>query len=142
MVSLEKWSKVAAAVSPTDHNRCWDYAVVSLFEHRRGNHSAALEWGKKCLASNPLPTCLARGHILVALAYLQLHRADDARAELAQCRELVEGKFTGVLGVGTYYTGHWKDWLIDLVLLREADHLLAEVSAAAPSQSSTNKKPN
>jgi tetratricopeptide (TPR) repeat protein len=140
IVSLEKWSKVAAAVSPTDPFRCWNYAVVSLFEHRRGNHPAALEWGRKCLASNPPPTCLARGHILVALAYLQLHRAEEARAELALCRELVEGKFTGVLGVGTYETGLWKDWLIDLVLLREADHLLAEVSAATRPQSSTYKK--
>jgi len=39
--------------------------------------------------------------------------------------EVIEGKLQGELGVGRYGADLWADWLIDRVLLREADGLLA-----------------
>ena len=60
-----------------------------------------------------------------AMAYARLNQREKARAELTACREAIESRFDGELGVGNYGFDLWADWLIDRVLLREADGLLA-----------------
>ena len=42
-----------------------------------------------------------------------------ASFRLSQCREIIEKKTRGKLGVGNYEpNGYWHDWIIDNILLR------------------------
>ena len=65
-----------------------------------------------------------RAHVIMAMANARLNQFEQAQSELAQCREVIESKPKGHLGEGNYETGFWKDWLIDRILLREAEGLI------------------
>jgi hypothetical protein len=130
MEIFEKWSTLAAKVAGNSRYRCWNYAALSLWEYRRGNNEGTIEWAEKCLAAEPFPPCRERARVLIALAFLGLGQPERARASLSACRGAIESKFTGDYGEGTIETGHWRDWLIDRVLLREADALDATKTPA------------
>jgi hypothetical protein len=49
------------------------------------------------------------------------------KPKVDQCRDVIEAKFAGELGVGTYESGLWKDWLIDQILLREAEAVIGSL---------------
>jgi len=102
--------------------------LVSLFMHRRGEPEQSLKWAQRCLGLKPGPAETAIARTLISIAYWELGREDPARRELAECRGQIERKFSGELGVGTYATGRWDDWLQARLLLREADQLMTTTS--------------
>jgi eukaryotic-like serine/threonine-protein kinase len=99
----------------------WRAVALSLLEYRRGNHESAIDWSRRCLAypgANAPRAATAR--IIIALACQRLGRIEEARAELAAGREIVENKFRTRLDGGNPVQGFWFDWLFVRILLREA----------------------
>ncbi len=119
-----KWGEMAKVSKTAPQWMCWNYAALALLEYRRHDAAQAMEWAQKCLDNSPPPTCNARAHVILAMAYSQLNKPKEAQAELAECHEKIDGRFKGHLGEGTYESGFWKDWLIDRILLREAIELI------------------
>jgi tRNA A-37 threonylcarbamoyl transferase component Bud32 len=103
---------------------CWSSAALGLLYYRQNHYKEALEKAKECLDSDPPPTCQARAQLILALAYARLDLGEQARNELAKCRDVIQTKFADHLGVGDYDSGRWTDWLIDRILLREAESLV------------------
>jgi hypothetical protein len=135
-ITYDKWAKHATeGVSLLNSFTCWTYIALGLFEHRRGNDAQAINWSQKCLALRSPPTCRVRANVVLAMAYSRLKDYDNANSQLKQCRSMIEAKLQGELGVGTYESGFWKDWLIDDILLREATVQLDSVA-----MSHANKK--
>ncbi|MEX2317270.1 MAG: tetratricopeptide repeat protein [Pirellulales bacterium] len=130
MATFGKWANLTTSGDQKWRYIGFNYTARALFEHRQGNEAVALEWGQKALASDPPLPCKARAHVLRALAFAGLRDRAAAEAELAQCRELINGKFAGQLGVGTIGENFWADWLIDRILLREADAALKALSTS------------
>jgi hypothetical protein len=130
--TFDKW----AQVDITLNQGCWACAALALLEHRRGRYDEALNWCNKSLntglepqlgvtpakreGSNTPLTCAVRAHIIRAMSYAELQQVETARAALANYPDMIESKFRGEFGMGTYESGFWKDWLIDRILLREA----------------------
>ena len=120
MATYCKWAQIARRGSSA-----FDFTALALFEHRRGTDEQSLEWTGRCLRASPGDGCAARAHAIAAMAYTRLNQRERAQAELDQCRSTIESKFGGRLGVGSYGGDLWADWLINRILLREADALLA-----------------
>jgi hypothetical protein len=134
--TLQKWGKAADISDAPNQWICWNFASLALLEYRRNQPDRALEWARKSLAARSCPpTCMARDHVIMAMALARLNQTESARSELDRCREPIESKFKGRLGLGTYETGFWKDWLIDRILLREAESLVASPSTQPSRQS-------
>jgi serine/threonine protein kinase len=104
----------------------WRSMSLALWEYRRGNFAEAAEWGRRCLSyrdyTNAPRTATAR--VILAMCHRQLGRADEARSELAQGREIVENKFKNRLDRGTPMQGFWFDWAFARILLRESMALI------------------
>jgi hypothetical protein len=103
----------------------WRALALSLFEYRRGDFTNAVAWGQRSLGySDQRPTCVAMSHLVLAMAFCQLHQPAAARSELAQGRELVEAKYPARLekipDLGGEESGFWHDWVMARLLLREA----------------------
>jgi len=102
----------------------WRVFALSLFDYRRGNLTNAVADGQRCLGySDARPTCVAMSHLVMAMAFNQLHQPAAARSELATSRELIEPHFSNGLekisGLGSDTTGLWHDWVMAYLLLRE-----------------------
>jgi serine/threonine protein kinase len=124
-VTPTKWGLLARSAGATwAEFMCWNYVALALLDYRRNDPASAMEWAQKSLDAKPPVTCRARAEILLAMAHAKLNQTQRAQAEIADCRQLIESKFKGRLGEGTYETGFWKDWLIDRILLREAIELI------------------
>ena len=92
--SLAKVLKESMAGTPPQSDKdvymtAWRAFALAKFEYRRGNHSAAIEWGRKCLAfQSSTPTCIASCHAILAMACHKLGKATEARAELTVAQSL------------------------------------------------------
>ncbi|MDR3377393.1 MAG: serine/threonine-protein kinase, partial [Verrucomicrobiae bacterium] len=103
----------------------WRALALTLFEYRRGDYTNAIVWGKKCLGySESRPTCVAMCHLILAMAFSQIHQPVDARSELLLGRGLVDPKFPNGLqkstDLGSETTGLWHDWIMARALFQEA----------------------
>jgi eukaryotic-like serine/threonine-protein kinase len=103
----------------------WKSISLALMEYRRGNYAGAAEWGQRCLdyrERNAPRTATAQ--VIRAMALHQLHRDPEARAELVQGRDEIEGTFTRELERGSGGEGFWFDWVFARILLREATAMM------------------
>jgi len=99
----------------------WRSVSLGLLEYRRGNYVKAAEWCRRCLAypgANAPRTATAQ--VILAMSYHRLGRTEEARAEMAAGREIVENKFKTRLDIGGPVQGFWFDWLFARILLRES----------------------
>jgi hypothetical protein len=89
----------------------------ALAEFRRGHWELATNWAGKA-AKNAFPYSRAEAYAILAMAQHRLNQAEDSRASLKKCAEVVEAKFPrlkdGNLGQD------WRDWIIAHALLAEA----------------------
>jgi len=126
LAALAPMAEVAAKSfppAPGDRSWIWPYRCLSLalLEYRRGNYSAAIDWGKCGLGyiAQP-PPCIAAIHVVLAMAYQGIGQTDNAREELSKSREMIDSKFKGGLYTGRHADGLWFDWLLARILEREA----------------------
>ena len=103
----------------------WRSMALALWSYRQGNYAKAADWCRRCLSSpENNPPRSATAHLILGMACQRLGRTDEARAELAAGRDLVEGKFKGHLDRGTPVQGFWFDWDFARILLRESTALV------------------
>jgi tetratricopeptide (TPR) repeat protein len=123
---LEKLAEAAARTNPGNKQFApWAYTVLALFEYRRGHFEQSAEWSRKALAFGEFANRSPRTHLLLAMAWFQLKQVEQARAELEPVRKIMADKLSGKLGVGDWdVTGHWHDWIINRIFLREAEALI------------------
>jgi hypothetical protein len=120
----------AIAAKPADpadeHNAdaiffgAWRSVSLALFQFRRGDSTAAVDWCHRCLSSpdnNPARNATAR--IILAETSRQ---PNEAESSLSQGRQEVDGRLgTDVeMDVGSREQGFWFDWVFARILLREA----------------------
>ena len=100
--------------------------------HRR-NFIKAMELSQRCLAypeSNAPRMATAR--VILAMAYHQLGRTEEARAELLMGREIVDNKLNkGRSERGTPIQGFWFDWAFARILLRGSAALIETPRSAS-----------
>ncbi|HET7536986.1 MAG TPA: serine/threonine-protein kinase [Candidatus Didemnitutus sp.] len=100
----------------------WESISLALWEYRRGNFATAMQWGRRCLASSDhnAPRS-ATAHVILAMAAAKLGQREEAEAELAKGREMIEARYRGRDERGTPVQGFWFDWALARILLREAE---------------------
>jgi serine/threonine protein kinase len=109
----------------------WRSVSLALWSYRQGDHARAIEWSRRCLAyPEHIAPRTATARLILALAHHQLGQTNQARSELVQGRDLVEGKFRSALDRGSPMQGFWFDWVFDRVLLRETTALIEGSSGA------------
>jgi len=142
-------AKAFASVGGDDTNAeavfqaAWGSISVALMEYRRGNYLQASEWCHRCLdypGDNPPRVATAR--VILAMSCHHLGQVEEAVSELAQGREIIQGKFNDGLDAGSAAHGFWFDWVFARILLREATVLIEPKPPATRSSSnSTQHKP-
>ena len=126
---------IASAKPPSPVEPPWGSLALALLEYRRGNHARSLElirnhWN----STNQPPTFSARSHVLAAMACYRLNQPDEARSELAQCRETIEAEFKAEMNAGKNGSGKWCEWWFNHILLREAITLVEGQTATVKEQ--------
>jgi serine/threonine protein kinase len=104
----------------------WRVFALTLFEYRRGDFDRALAWGRKGLGyADRTPTRLVMTHTVLAMAFRQLGNPAAAEAEWVAAQKLGAAHFpeglVRVADVGNDVAGHWHDWVMAYLLLREAE---------------------
>jgi len=105
----------------------WRCVSLALMDYREGNLQQSREWAQKCLSfiAEESSARIATARIILALVSCQLGDRDEALADLASSRKLVESQFAKpVMISGSAQNGYWYDWLFARILLREADSLI------------------
>ena len=114
----------------------WRSVSLALWSYRQGDYARAIEWSRRCLAyPEHIAPRTATARLILALSYHQLGQTNEARAELIQGRDLVEGKFRSGLDRGSPVQGFWFDWVFARILLREATVLVQEPPGTIRGQS-------
>jgi serine/threonine protein kinase/tetratricopeptide (TPR) repeat protein len=100
-----------------------------LAEYRRGRFNEAVEWTKKALARPGVFLRDVQAQMVLAMAYQQVHQADQARAELSKGEAIAITKLSKA-GSGDFGE-NYHDWLIAQILMREAASLIEGQPAKA-----------
>ena len=119
--SLEEHVNELSTKNQTD----WTFLPYALWEYRRGDYKAAVQWCQRGLAAKRTAVaCAANLHIILAMAYDQNSQSNEACSELAQGRLLIDEKFKSDLDRGQAGAGFWFDWVFARQLLQEAAGLI------------------
>jgi hypothetical protein len=103
----------------------WGSVSLALIEYREGNYAESEKWARHCLSlSEEVLPRTATAHLLLAMDCEKLGRSQEAAAELATGREIIEKKFADTLDRGEGSRGFWFDWVFGRVLMREASRLI------------------
>ena len=136
LASLAPLAEIAAksvpeANSPADNEpwsgaTAWRCVSLALMDYRRAHYPEAVGWCQRCLSYGTGNLArVATIHAMLAMTYHQLGQSENARAELAQSREIIENKLVNGLDVGgAGNQGFWFDWQVGNILLREATGLI------------------
>jgi tetratricopeptide (TPR) repeat protein len=115
-------------------NSPWACMSCALVEYRRADYAKAIEWSRQDLTFGPSfgdGPRNATSRVILAMSMHQLHRDDQAAAQLARARARIDSEFGGAIVVRG--DGFWFDWVIARILLREADRLIPPTTMPAPS---------
>jgi serine/threonine protein kinase len=130
----EKYFEPLASHTPVDAKAAWGSIELALWKYRAGDNAAAIKWCQRCLTCpDQLPTRIAMGRMILAMANCHLGQTDEARSQLAQGTGLIEAKFKNDLDRGDARQGVWWDWVFDRILMREAAALIGGTSNPADS---------
>ncbi len=100
----------------------WRMLSIALMDYRLGNYERSALWSRRCIAyREKLPTRVALGRVLLAMALHQLHQDAEAKSELETARRLIGEQFETVMSSGWNEDYHWFDWVIARIHLREAE---------------------
>jgi eukaryotic-like serine/threonine-protein kinase len=99
----------------------WRSVSLALIEYRSGNFEKAAEWGRQSLNyPEHIAPRSATALTILAMSDQKLGKSDEAHAQLAKAREIIENKFKSQLDQGTPMQGFWFDWVFAKILLNEA----------------------
>jgi eukaryotic-like serine/threonine-protein kinase len=124
---------VAATFEGADHQAsadpyldAWRSFALGLLAQRRGDLKEAIRWSRRCLTyRTPNPPREVSARMVLAMAYAQLGRQDEAAQLVADAQAIVEERFkTPLLPWEPAQQILWFDWINARLLLREAAALL------------------
>ena len=108
----------------------WGAVSLALIEYRQENYAESEKWARRCLSlSDEILPRTATAHLLLAMDCQKLGRPQEAAAELAKGREIIEKKFTDTLDRGEGSRGFWFDWVFGRVLMKEAEGMVQKSEA-------------
>jgi eukaryotic-like serine/threonine-protein kinase len=104
----------------------WKEFVKGLSEYRQARYESAVTWMKEAQARGQARGPVDRRDVqalsVLAMAYYQMQRTNDARNTLARATDIVQTKLpkleSGDLGM------NWADWVFAHTLWREASNLI------------------
>jgi tetratricopeptide (TPR) repeat protein len=105
----------------------WYLYALGIAQHRAGKHEEAIQSLKRSLAVNENWVGRGQNYATLALACHSLNRDEEARQWLSQTRSWLNetNRSAASWTFGYAATSYLNDWLTALVLLREAEKLLA-----------------
>jgi WD40 repeat protein/serine/threonine protein kinase/tetratricopeptide (TPR) repeat protein len=118
---LAKLIDLALAQKPDRPDMPWFLTVRGLAEYRAGRWADAAGWLEKSLANQPPVYVQAQARFLLAMTQQQRGQTEAAKATLARALEITARQMPTLDKSG----GDWHDWLINDLLRREAEALLA-----------------
>jgi hypothetical protein len=140
-IATSAWSNrktVAAVVSDlgVPQNMPADMMIsLALLEYRRGNYVKGMGWAQRCLTSPDYQAArVATAHVILAMCCKHLRLFEEAHAEIAKARGMVESSAVDQPDSGSPTQGFWFDWISARVLLREASASPVESDGNASSQ--------
>ena len=96
-----------------------------MMAFRRGDYVSATNWCQRSLNFDNNVFCREAGVRLIrAMALTRLGEMEQARAEFAASREIVENPAKRLPRGIARWQGYWFDWAFDRVLLREAKDMI------------------
>ena len=104
------------------------FALLGLFEYRRGNYAKALDWCQRSLVTctyMAMPAATDRGH--PSHVFSKLGDDASARSELDRAKSLVQSGLNMA-----YDTWNWREWVFARLLLQEADGLIPQAPPPEP----------
>ena len=114
----------------------WANLSLELFEYRRGDFEHSLQFVPQNfdphLDDQPkrIAALKATSQVVATMSFCQLHELNQARSELADCRDLIETNFNGPLDLASSTAdnsgtlGPWHDWWFAHILLLEAEAMI------------------
>jgi serine/threonine protein kinase len=134
MKALEPFARVVAnsliTYSPRENDgrhylASWRAFALGLWEYRRGNHAACLEWLRKCSDYPDVSvSCTVGVHLVRSLARNSLGQPQAVEQDYEAARVMVEEYFSKKLEIGTEKQGRLAGWIMNAIFLREADRVL------------------
>jgi hypothetical protein len=102
----------------------WRTLALALWEYRRGNDAACIDWLEKCSRYPDRSTsCEAGLHIFRSMAARRLGRLELADAELKLGKEMVDDYLSKKLEPGNNKLGRLGGWIMNPIFLREAERV-------------------
>ena len=134
MKALEPFARVAAnslvTYNPQENEgrhylASWRALALGLWEYRRENDVACLEWLRRCSEyPDQSVSCVAGVHLIRSLARHRLGQTQAVEEEFDAGKAMVEEYFSKKLENGTEKQGRLAGWIMNAIFLREADRVL------------------
>jgi len=121
----------------TDLNMAaWRAYSLSLMHYRAGSYALAIDWGNRSRSYDlGMQSRVVSVQVITAMSHARLGQTNEAKAELAEPRFVIEDTFKQGVANLPRWEGFWFDWLFARIHLREAE---AEIQQQrAPVVSST-----
>jgi len=100
----------------------WRAYTLSLMAYRRGNYQQAIDWGQRSRDYDlGMQSRVVSVQVIRAMALARLGQVDQARAELADPRVIIEDTFKRGVTNLPRWEGFWFDWVVARITLREAE---------------------
>lgn len=104
----------------------------ALYEYRRGNYSAAVEWAEKSLSQSAPRATLAQAYSILAMARFRLGQESLAREAMNQPARTQQSQQPVPTTEGI--AGDWREWVVADILRRESADLVGESDLAVSKQ--------
>ena len=101
----------------------WGALPMALWKYRCGDFAGALNLCRANLDGENR-SIIPTDRMILAMSYWQLGQHEQAQAELAVGRGIIQDKFKNGLDQGDLQQGFWWDWVFARILLREATALI------------------
>jgi serine/threonine protein kinase len=103
----------------------WRAYTLSLMAYRSGDYELSIEWGKRSREYDlGLQSRVISVQLIIAMAHARLGQTDQAVAELAEPRFVIDETFRRGVSNLPRWEGFWFDWVIARIHLNEAEQLI------------------
>jgi serine/threonine protein kinase len=99
----------------------WAAIPISLWRYRCGDYRGAAELALPKEGQSDASAATATNCAILGMALFHEGKIEEARANLARARKIVNAGFARGLDVGNGPQGYWFDWVFARILLREAE---------------------
>jgi eukaryotic-like serine/threonine-protein kinase len=129
LAAVGQLAETAVTVGKNDPSLPFFQFVKGFAEYRQDHFASAIEWEQKAFATPRVDFRDAEAWMVLAMAYDQLKRTDEAHNALAKGIEIINRH---VPKPESGYIGRdWNDWLIAQALMKEAKELIEGLPTTA-----------